>query len=47
MVAELRGSKVFGIVATSASRALMVGFHQPGIDLAVAPLDDLGWRTPY
>src|SRR5262249_43076886 len=47
MVAELRGSEDFWRSSDFPHPRLDGRVHQPGIDLAIKPLDDLGWRTPW
>ena len=47
MVAELHGSEDFWRSHDFRQPRLDGRVHQPGIDLAVEPLDDLGWRTPW
>src|SRR5262245_27294052 len=47
MVAELCGSEDFWCSGDFRQPRLDGRVHQPGIDLAVEPHDDLGWRTPW
>ena len=47
MVAELRGSEDFWRSGDFRQPRLDGRVHQPGIDLAIKLLDDLGWRTPW